>query len=191
MRVSDLKYYAKGRRGVVYFGSFKGKRVAVKQRSEKAVTDRLFIEAEFLKKLNKKRIGPRFFFFEKGKLAMEFIDGKNIKEFMKRADKKSKKEIAKKILKQCFSMDEMGIDKGEMHHPIKHIIIRNIPGGPEPVMIDFERCKHAEYPKNVTQFCQYLCNVLDIDCEKLRKLAQDYKKNYSREKFEKILSFIN
>ena len=82
-----------------------------------------------------------------------------------------------------------------MHYPIKHILI-----GKDVKMIDFERCKKSENPKNVTQFCQFLLsknmqNMLRdkgiiINRERLIKLLKNYKTDYSDKSFNELLDII-
>lgn len=68
---------------------------------------------------------------------------------------------------KCFAMDLMGINKEEMTHPHRHIIIhtRATVSASEPLptgtvrewkctFVDFEKCVYTKKPKNVTQLCQ-------------------------------------
>ena len=82
---------------------------------------------------------------------------------------------------QCKVLDDLGINKEEMHHPVKHILI----GKKDIVMIDFERCSFSEKVKNVTQFIQFITSTnlskilnekgIFFDKEKLRDVAKNYK----------------
>ena len=70
-----------------------------------------------------------------------------------------------------------------MTNPYKHIIIDK---NNNPVLIDFERCRYTEQPKNVTQFLQYLTsgNVetifkkkkIKINKAKVMQLSKIYKR---------------
>jgi len=63
-------------------------------------------------------------------------------------------------------------------------------------LIDFERCKETEKPGNVTQFLEFLSRSkeelgkkgIKISEEKLRKIAEQYKKDYD---LKEILSEIS
>ena len=105
----------------------------------------------------------------------------------------------KEILNQCRVLDKLHVNKFEMHHPTKHILIN--PGKPSRktvVMIDFERCYETQKPQNVTQFIEFICRItgelatkgIDVNIEKIRKLAQEYKKNGDKESFQKIVNYI-
>ncbi|MFH1211470.1 MAG: hypothetical protein V1659_00910 [Candidatus Woesearchaeota archaeon] len=107
-----------------------------------------------------------------------------------------KKEKIKKVLldvlDQMFVMDSLGINKFEMTSPKKHVIVRR----GRPVLIDFERCRRSEKPKNVTQFVHFMTSRkmkepleekgIALDRERLIMLAAKYKKEMTKEHFEMI-----
>ncbi|MEW5896248.1 MAG: methyltransferase [Nanoarchaeota archaeon] len=114
-------------------------------------------------------------------------------------DKKNKKENKTKeikkmlvnVLKQCFTLDLLKVNKEEMHHPYKHVLInkKNI-----PVLIDFERCHKTSRPQNVTQFVEFICrreqelkkkNIL-IAVSRLRAAAKKYKNKINEKNFKQI-----
>ena len=82
-------------------------------------------------------------------------------------------------------MDQLNVNKKEMHHPVKHIIIVKKRKKYFPILIDFERCKINPDVKNITQFAEFICrnkNLLEekkiiINIKKLRSLAEEYKSN--------------
>ena len=102
-------------------------------------------------------------------------------------------EILKKCLDYMFQLDKLGYTKEEMHHPHKHILI-NEHG--KIKLIDFERCRRTEKPKNLTQFCQFLTSTefgellkkkrINIDPEKIKNLTKNYKRTYSESTLKKI-----
>ena len=148
-----MEYYKKGKRGIIHTTDYKGKKIAVKSKNPKSeALSRIEIEASFLKKLNKKEIGPKFLFFKNNCLGMEFIDGIFFQDYIEKEDKKQIKKVIENLLNQLYTLDKLKINKEEMHHPVKHIIIRK----DMPYLIDFERCHYTEKPKNMTQFIQYL-----------------------------------
>ena len=93
--------------------------------------------------------------------------------------------ILKQILKQCYELDKLKINKKELTNPYKHILIKN----KKSKMIDFERCYETDNPKNVTQFCEYLMRKKIINRKNLTPLLKNYKKNKTKKNFEKILRF--
>lgn len=188
--LSNLDYFSKGKRGIVYKAIYNSrvcqdKKVVVKvKKPESKAIGKISHEADFLKKLNKHKIGPKLYDNSEDYLIMELIQGITIKDFFEKSQEKEKRKISIRILKQLRTLDILGIDKEEMHNPYKHIIIKN---KNTPIMIDFERAHFTQNPKNITQFVQYLCINLDIDKEKIRKLAAMYKRDHSDKSFNKII----
>ncbi|MCP3686411.1 MAG: methyltransferase [bacterium] len=190
--VKDLKLFAKGHRGIIYTGVFKGKNIAVKtERKDSEAKDRVLNETKWIKILNKKGIGPKLLFHTKKYFAYEFVEGELVVEFLEKASKKRIKEVVKELFKQCFVMDKLGMTKEEMHRPVKHVLI-----GKKVVLIDFERAKKTKKPKNVTQLCQFMISEnirhilkgkLKIDKKKIIKLSKEYRKKMD---YKKVLDEI-
>ena len=207
--VNNLKYFAKGKRGVIFTGNYKNKKVAIKIKNpdSKAIL-RINNEIKFLKVLNKKIIGPKLLFYDENYLVYEFVEGLGISDFLessiknntinkKNNNKKTTINIIKKILNQLFTMDKLNINKEEMSHPQKHILIdkKN-----DTTLIDFERCHYTIKPSNVTQFCDFLIsntiltllrnNKININKNKLIEAAKQYKRQQSDKNFENIMKII-
>lgn len=185
-----MQFLARGKRGEVYTEKYKGKRVVIKrERAGSTAINRLENEAYWLKKLNKKKIGPRFIKLEQGNLVMEYVQGEPIGEYL--AKKKLTKALVKEVLEQCRIMDELQVNKLEMNHPTKHIIIKKGKVRRKTVvMIDFERCKQTEKPKNVTQFCQYVLKYKGFQRKKIKQVLQQYKKSYSEKDYQELLRVL-
>ena len=182
----SVRFYAKGKRGLVFKAKFRGVDVAVKVLNPSSRAKEVIVKEGFwLEKLNKHSMGPKLFLFSKNYIIMEFVDGFKIIDFFSSADEKQVKRVILKLLEQCALLDSLGLDKEELHHPQKHIIIRKQDGEFVPVMIDFERVHNSKKPKNLTQFLQFLTSkrvrtLLDrkvvFDVYTLRKLSRLYKK---------------
>jgi predicted Ser/Thr protein kinase len=81
-----------------------------------------------------------------------------------------------------------------MSHPQKHIIIDK-----SPVLIDFERARYTETPKNITQFCDYITSKkfiqlleqknIHLNRETIIDTAKEYRKN--KKVYKKIISSIS
>ena len=142
------------------------------------LADKDFLVYEFVKGI------PILDFFEKISTAKS--NGKNKKTILK---------LIKNILEQLFIMDKLKINKEEMSHPQKHILI-----GKKVVLIDFERAHFTIKPGNVTQFCDFLMskklstllktNKITIDKKNIIKLSKTYKKNINKTNLKKILDEI-
>jgi len=151
--ITNISKIAKGHRGVIYTGMHHSRKVAIKKkRPESEAVGRMENEARWLKFLNRKGIGPKFIFFKKDYFVYNFIEGDFIMDFFEKADKRAVKKVLIDVLRQCNLLDVIGVNKEEMHHPLKHIIVKDS----KAVMIDFERIHASQKPKNVTQFLQFL-----------------------------------
>jgi len=197
--VKSIKYFSKGRRGFIFVGNYKNKKVAIKtKRPDSKAIDRIKNEINFLKILNRKNIGPKLFFSGEDFLIYEFIDGNFIIDYLKYNEKEKIKKVLRNIFEELFLMDKLKINKEEMSHPQKHIIINK---KHKPVLIDFERSHYTLKPGNVTQFSNFLIsnNILNIlknkkiiiNKNKIIHAAKKYKKNQTKNNFNNILKTIN
>lgn len=151
-KYDDVEVHAKGKRGLVFKAKFQGQSVAIKvplEGRENVAT----LEAKHLQSANRLRVGPKFIEAGSKYVAMEFVEGELIGEFLKHASQEEKDEVFGKMLKKLELMDRIKFNKFELTNPYKHIIIKD---GLEPVMIDFERAKFTSRPKNVNQFKEYI-----------------------------------
>lgn len=181
----DEVFFAKGKRSYAYLTNYNNVK-AVKKVARPGFVSNLRNEAYWLLVLNRQGIGPKLLCFGNDFIVIEFVDGSRILDFFESADKKSIIKVVDDVLRQCRKLDELLVDKKELTNPYKHIIVR----GNKPVMIDFERCRNTPTPKNVTQFLQFLTSGrvsaifskkgINLDKEKLRDFARDYKKSYRK-----------
>ena len=211
--IKNIAYFAKGKRGFVYIGIYKGKRVAIKIKNPKSEPiGRIKNEAEWLKILNKHKIGPKFIMFMDDKLIYEFVEGDFILDYIKNNNKENIMKILKNIFYQMYKLDRLKVNKEEMHHPVKHIIVNKknqpiligakkskisgISKTAKAVLIDFERTHKVKKPHNVTQFgvfiiSSYLMRILKnrniiINKNKFINLLKIYKNNVNKNNFNKI-----
>lgn len=153
-KLSRKRLIAKGKRGMVAAGVFRGKKIVVKEKNPASKEDTLQFEADVLRRVNALGIGPKFMFFRKGKLGMEFIDGVRIMDFLRSAEPDRCRRVLRDVLEQCFLLDMAGIVKEEMTNPYKHIIVRK----GKSVFIDFDRSRIRGRADNVTQVLQFFCS---------------------------------
>lgn len=207
MKLEEIKnttYFTKGHRGLLYIGNYKKKKVVIKtKKAESKAIGRMENEANFLEILNKKNIGPKLIYYDKKKdfLVYDYVDGEFFPIVVRHLDKKNKaliKKIIKQVFIQCFRMDKLRINKEEMHHPYKHIVIEA--KTKKPVLLDFERCHYSKEPVNVTQFSSYIIsgfmnNLLKekgikVQREKIIEAAKRYKKDVNKKNLDKIIYMI-
>lgn len=208
--LENIYYFAHGKRGEIYtavqdrsklvkthFPSRKDlMKVAIKIKKEESKAEgRIKNEAEWLKRLNKEQIGPKLLLYGDNHLVYKFVEGEFIWRWIDRHDKDEIKDVLEEVLLQCYKMDRLNVNKEEMHHPLKHVIVDkdNV-----PVLIDFERCHKTDKPSNVTQFVEFICRIekelkskgFNIDVNKLRDLAKEYKDTYEKKVFDEIVGLV-
>lgn len=200
----NKSFLAKGKRGIVYTAVLNGKTFLLKSKScGSHAGGTVSNEAKFNVKLNSIGVGPKFFFYdtEKDFLVREFVDGVPIVKWAEatlRMDGGKEKVlgIILDVLGQCRKMDLAGVNKFELTNPYKDILVDK---HGRLFIIDFERCRFSDKPKNVTQFCQFLykgkmgglLSRSNVSVkEKILGLANDYKKSYGNKEFNKIISYV-
>ena len=181
---------AKGHRGKIYLFNKSNKEYIRKTSLEESTAHgNIENEARFNKLLNKYNIAPKFISYDKktNSLIREYVVGENIDDYFLTHNKKEIINILEKIFLQLLKLDELKINKFELTNPYKHIIIDK---NDCPVMIDFERCRFTEQPKNITQFLQYISsnnikkllqkkNIIS-NKDKIKDLSKKYKNGYDK-----------
>ena len=201
--IKNIEYFTKGHRGLLYTGDHKGTKVVIKTKLAKSkAVGRMENEADFLEILNKKKIGPKFIYYDKKKefLVYEYVEGEFFPIFIKHLGKENKsliKKIIKQVFIQCFRMDKLRVNKEEMHHPYKHIVID---AKKRPVLLDFERCHKSAESANATQFSSYIISGhmtellkdkgIKVDRDKMIAAAKKYKKDVSKKNLDKMINLI-
>ncbi|MFW6450043.1 MAG: hypothetical protein ACOCZ6_03230, partial [Nanoarchaeota archaeon] len=150
-------------------------------------------EVDMLKRLNKYNIGPKFLFSGENYLVYVFAKGVMFPEYIRENNKEKIIKVLENIFSQLQKLDDLGINKEEMHKPNKHIVI-----GKHVTMIDFERARFTKKPQNITQFVKYLTsgNIRPILQDKSFTFQGDklidMSKNYRQGKLkaEQIIEYI-
>ena len=190
-----MKFLAKGKRGLVYTALYKGKKVAIKEKNPKSkAIARIDNEARFMKLLNKHGIGPQFVKFENDSLMYVFVDGIRILDYIAENSKVNIVSVLRKVFRQMYKMDNLGINKEEMHHPVKHVLVEK----GKPILIDFERCNYTEKLHNVTQFSQFIMSMKDtlkekgiqINKKEIIKQAKTYSHDMNWNNFNKLVKVV-
>lgn len=196
--ISNIKKIAKGHRGLIYKAQLKNKLIVIKKkRPESEAVGRMQNEANWLKVLNKKGIGPKFRFTDKDYFAYDYVEGTFLPLFIEKASKNKIKKVLTEIFKQCFILDKLKVNKEEMHRPLKHVLIDK---DLKVTMIDFERTHKTDSPKNLTQFLQFIKrdSVMKLLRKKgfmygrrqLLNFAQEYKKDISAKNVIEIIKAL-
>lgn len=206
----NVHYFAEGKRGVVYTAEFNKSLVLKKQipvrprtitvaikvkKKDSKAADAITSEVHWLKVLNERAIGPRMMFSGEDYVAYEFAEGEYIEEWLPNASKEDIRAVLKSVFQQCYVLDKLHVNKEEMHHPLKHIIVDK---DCNATLIDFERSYETEKPHNVTQFADFVGKQrpllikkgFDFSLKELREAAGKYKETYAAKEFEKILGLL-
>jgi putative serine/threonine protein kinase len=153
-QVSNLHVLGKGCVGIVVLAYRNGDKVALKIRRVDADRSRMQQEAELLREANSVDVGPKLLVASRNFLCMQFIDGMLFPRWL--SGKRSRTRIStvlRQILKQCWRLDSINLDHGELSHAPKHVIVD---GQDKPVIVDFESASLNRRPANVTSICQFL-----------------------------------
>ncbi len=202
-KIKNPSYLAKGKRGMVFKGVYKGKQCVVKIHLPKSkafcTIDK---EARWMKYMNNLKIGPKLYHADKEMVISEYIDGTLILDYFESNTKQKIKKVILIVLDQMHLLDKKGVEKKEMCRPYKHIIVRKdkpilidakkskisgISKTDEPVLIDFERTRPTEKPQNVTQFLQFIVGPLKLNQNKIITLSKKYKQDYDIKEIKKYL----
>jgi putative serine/threonine protein kinase len=175
----------------------KGQKVALKMRRIDA--DRLDFshEAEMLQKANTIGVGPKFIAVSNNFLLSQLIDGDLLEDWLQTPREKGLiRKVLVDILEQCWSLDESGLDHGELSKAPKHLLVDKMD---MPFIVDFETASTMRKVINVTSVCQFLfmgnsraAKMLDEVLGKKNRLSlisglKKFKKNTNRKSFEDLL----
>lgn len=196
--VANLHVLGKGCVGIVVKAHGDCGEVAVKIRRVDADRASMQHEAKMLAAANKVDVGPRLLGASENFLIMQFIDGQLLPKWLdnRSEDKLRLRQVLRKLLEQCWRLDDAGLDHGELSHAPKHIIIDSMD---DPFILDFEAASIARKASNVTSLTQFLfidgpiadkiSRILGRrDTQALLDAVKKYKFAKSRENFDAVMS---
>lgn len=194
-QILNLRVLGKGCVGIVVVARRRKRRVALKIRRTDADRKSMTREAMLLRKANGIGVAPKLIDACKNFLVMQLVIGDLLPEWIEKGkDREETRKVLKDILEQCWRLDMIGLDHGELSNAPKHIIVNT---KQKPVIVDFETASIKRRPSNVTSACQFLFmnrNTAIIS----RKLGlkdktsvidslRSYKKNRNRTNFLSVL----
>ncbi len=147
----DIKYYSRGKHSTVYQGKINKHEIIIKTGDEKFISKERF----YLQKLQGLDFIPKIICTGERYIAMEKIKGNLILDFIRENNNEKIINIINKILECTYKLDKININKLEMNHPHKHIIVTK---DEKIKFIDFERSRISNKPKNTSQFLQFISN---------------------------------
>lgn len=192
----NVPVLGKGCVGVVALAYRGDERVALKIRRVDADRARMQHEAKLLRKANTAQVGPKLLGVSSDFLLMQFVDGVLLPEWLEKRRRKTQVQaILREVLEQCWRLDEIGLDHGELSHAPKHVIVDK---KGRPVIVDFETASLNRRPSNVTSLCQFLFigsetakriaeRLGETDRKKVVEALRLYKNGRTRDKFGRVL----
>ena len=199
--LGKLAILGKGYVGVVVLAKKGSKQVALKIRRTDSQRKEMKNEAVLLKTVNSVDVGPKMLLASKNFLVMEFIEGKKIIEWVQTlkgtGSTKKLKSTIKSILEDCYRLDQIGFDHGELSNITKHVIV----GKTKSTLIDFESSSTKRRPSNVTSVTQAIFIGSGI-AKKVQKIYKNpskqkiiyalkqYKQEKSQENFNNLLKIL-
>ncbi len=202
--VREIPVLGKGCTSIVVLAITKdSEKAALKISRTDSYEARISHEARMLHIANSIEVGPRLLGCRNGLLLMEYIEGKNFSEWIMglSGDEDAHSSIRnalRDLLEQCWRLDVIGLDHGELSRADKHIIV-DVKG--KMRIVDFESASDKRRTANVTSISQYLFiksrvsgllvqTLGQIEVNKLVSTLRTYKMNHSRENFILILDIL-
>ena len=199
--LGKLAILGKGYVGVVVLAKKGSKQVALKIRRTDSQRNEMRNEAILQKLANSVNVGPKLFVVSKNFLVMEYLEGINISKWVNAlkgiGSAKKLKSIIRNILEDCYRLDQIGFDHGELSNVSKHVIV----GKTKSTLIDFESSSTKRRASNVTSVTQAIFIGSGIakktqkiyknsTKEKIIKALKQYKQEKTQESFEKLLIIL-
>ncbi len=199
--IGKLVILGKGYVGVVVLAKKGSKQVALKIRRTDSQRKEMKNEATLLKLVNSVNVGPKMFLASKNFLVMEYIEGEKIMDWIHvlkgTGSAKKLKSTIKSILEDCYRLDQIGFDHGELSNISKHVIV----GKTKSTIIDFESSSTKRRPSNVTSVTQAIFIGSGI-AKKVQKIYKNpskkkiigalkqYKQEKTQENFDNLLRIL-
>jgi putative serine/threonine protein kinase len=154
-------------------------------------------EAQMLTKANGMQVGPKLIAVSRNFLLMQLVDGWLLPEWLsEHTEKKLVRRVLEEVLEQCWRLDNISLDHGELSKAPKHIIVSK---QHEPFLVDFETASTNRRPANVTAMCQFLFTshgavaksvaeaLGEVNRVEVIDALRSYKNERKRENFDGVL----
>lgn len=199
VQLKKICILGKGSVGLVTLARFRGKYFALKIRRTDANRMNMFDEVVYQSLANSIGIGPFLVNFSDNFILMEFVKGPNIVDWynsVRTTDERILKCTAL-ILEQCYLLDCLKLDHGQLNRLDRHIIISK---DDRPTILDFETSSAMRRVSNITSVSQSiflhgpiysrLQGSINKDTTQIMKNIKDYKIQMNHDKFKKILNLL-
>jgi len=193
--INGRRVAGKGQVGIVFRAKIGNKVCALKVRRIDADRETMDEEARLHKIANGAGVGPKLEAHTKNLIAMEFVDGQSVVDWVEDAGKAKLRRTARSVLEQCYSLDSAGLDHGELSRLDRHVIVAD-----NPFIIDFESASTARKTCNVTAAAQSIFlhgavanrvkRMVQADREKALYALKIYKRDQTRANFDAVLDSL-
>ena len=199
--LGKLAILGKGYVGVVVLAKKNNKQVALKIRRTDSQRNNMKNESVLLKLVNSVNVGPKMIDVSRNFLVMEYLEGEKISDWMNSlkgvGSTKKLKSIIRKVLEDCYRLDQIDFDHGELSNISKHVIV----GKTKSTLIDFESSSTNRKPSNVTSIAQafFIGSGIAKKAQKIYKnppkekiieALKQYKQEKSKINFEELLKIL-
>ena len=199
--IGNLEILGKGYVGLVVLVKRGNKEVALKIRRTDSQRENMKNESVLLKLVNSVNVGPKMIDVSKNFLVMEYIEGKKFSDWIEMlkgsGSAKQLKSTIRNVLEDCYRLDQIGFDHGELSNISKHVIV----GKNKVTLIDFESSSTKRRPSNVTSITQafFIGSGIAKHAQKIYKNSskekiidalKSYKQEKTRDNFEKLLKIL-
>jgi putative serine/threonine protein kinase len=198
--IDGIPILGKGCVGLVTKATLDGLPIALKIRRADADRSSMMNEGRLLRLANSVDVGPRLIAATKNFLAMELITGVPLFRWAESsftAKKTRVKHLLRSLLEDCFRLDAIGLDHGELSHAPKNVLVSR---AGEPFIVDFETASTARRVSNVTSLLQYFlfgqistrvrASIRLPRRDTALKALVDYKRDGSVQAFQNILRVL-
>lgn len=200
-RLGNLNIIGKGCVALVVEALTQDGPAAVKIRRVDANRPDMEREAMLQRLANSADVGPRLLKASKNFLVMELVSGSRIVDWLRALKGRGSAALVRRtladVLKQCYRLDRVGLDHGELSNLSKHLVIAD-----RPVILDFETASIGRRPANVTASAQFLFiggpvarslrRMLSLrQIEPLIDALREYKRRQSDESFSNLLAELH
>lgn len=196
--VNGISICGKGCVGLVFQARMAADSVALKIRRTDADRQSMDNEARLQQIANSTGVGPRYIGHSENLIAMEFISGQSIMEWIGNATTAQFRKVARSVLEQCFKLDKVGLDHGELSRLGRHVIVTD---DDTPYIIDFESASLSRKTINVSSASQslFLYGSIaahskrirqEVDTEKAITAIRKYKQVRTRESFDELVTIL-
>jgi len=199
--IGSLQILGKGYVGVVVLAKKRNSIVALKIRRLDSQRSEMKSEAKLLRLANTVNVGPRLYDVSKNFLVMEYLEGDKIEDWILSLEgtgsAKKLKSLIRIILEDCYRLDQIGFDHGELSSISKHVIVGKL----RSTLIDFESSSVNRRVSNVTSITQAIFigsgiakkvqRIFKIpQKEKIIDVLRKYKQEQTRKSFDDILKIL-